>query len=409
MTRKQQTILILILGALSTVSPFAIDMYLPAFPVIAKDLGTTIAKVQLSLTSYFIGIAAGQLLYGPLLDRYGRKIPLYIGLAAYIIASAGCAFTESVNALIAMRFLQALGGCAGMVAAQTLVRDIFPVERIAQAFSWIILVVAVSPMIAPTVGGYLTSGLGWPSVFLALAILTTTILVLVYFVLPSGRPPDKTVSLKPRAVLKNFYTVIKQPQFLTYSIAGGLAGAAPFAFIAGSPDVFINLYHTSEQEYGWIFAAVGAVMIGGAQLNHVLLRRFKSEQIVYAAVLFQIVIGSLLMAIILSGLVDLVTLVAAVILFMSVHGLSNANSSALSLAPFSRHAGSAASILGTFRMSFGALVSALVSVFHDGTIFPMIIIMVLCAVSGFLLLMTGRSVIRFQARKDRQEETSVTI
>ena len=151
MTAKQQFILILILGALSTISPFSIDMYLPGFPAIAEDLRTDIAAVQFSLTSYFIGIAAGQLLYGPLLDRFGRKTPLNIGLGVYILASLGCALTGSIESFIAMRFFQALGGCAGMVAAQTLVRDIFPANKTAQAFSWMTLVIAVSPMIAPAV------------------------------------------------------------------------------------------------------------------------------------------------------------------------------------------------------------------------------------------------------------------
>ncbi|MBA4055470.1 MAG: Bcr/CflA family drug resistance efflux transporter, partial [Marivirga sp.] len=133
MTRKEHFFIILILGALATISPFSIDMYLPGFPAISKDLKTSISQVQLSLTSYFIGIAIGQLLYGPLLDRFGRKIPLYAGLVVYILASIGCAFTLSVDSLIFMRLLQALGGCVGMVAAQALVRDLFPVNKTAQA------------------------------------------------------------------------------------------------------------------------------------------------------------------------------------------------------------------------------------------------------------------------------------
>src|SRR5690606_10360238 len=153
MTGKQQFTLILILGSLSTISPFSIDMYLPGFPAIAEDLQTTIPVVQLSLTSYFVGIAVGQLLYGPLLDRFGRKKPLYVGLLVYILSSLACALIHTPNALISMRFLQAIGGCAGMVAAQTLVRDLFPVDKTAQAFSWITLVIAVSPIVAPALGG----------------------------------------------------------------------------------------------------------------------------------------------------------------------------------------------------------------------------------------------------------------
>lgn len=269
-------------------------MYLPGFPAIAEDLGTSIANVQLSLTSYFIGIAGGQLLYGPLFDRFGRKVPLTAGLFVFMVASVLCALTRSVETLIAVRFLQALGGCAGMVAAQTLVRDLFPVQRTAQAFSWITLVVAVSPIIAPTAGSYLTIGLGWSAVFVTLAIVCAMLLLVVHFVLPEGRPPDPTVSLRPDSVLKNFYTVIRQPQFLTYCIVGGLTGAAPFAYIAGSSDVFINYFGATEKEFGWIFALVGGIIISCTQLNHLFLRKFRSEQIVYVALIYQITIGAVL-------------------------------------------------------------------------------------------------------------------
>jgi MFS transporter, DHA1 family, multidrug resistance protein len=269
--------------------------------------------------------------------------------------------------------------------------------------------VAVSPMIAPTVGGYLTTGLGWPSVFIVLALVTMLMLVFVYFVLPEGRPADRSISLKPQAVLKNFYTVIKQPQFLIYCIAGGLAGAAPFAFIAGSPDVFMNIFHTSEREYGWIFAMVGAVIIGGAQMNHFLLRRFRNEQIVFVALAYQIIVGILLLAVAWFGIMDKTMLIILVILFLSVHGLTNSNAAALSLAPFSKFAGSAASLLGTFRMTMGAIVSALVSIFHDGTILPMAGVMVFCVLGGFLLLLGGKTVVKYQARNSIKEETPLII
>jgi len=409
MKRKEQVTVILILGALSTISPFAIDMYLPGFPAIANDLNTSIANVQFSLTSYFVGIAAGQLLYGPLLDRFGRKKPLYVGLVIYFLASVFCALTDSVEALIAVRFLQALGGCAGMVAAQTLVRDLFPADRMAQAFSWMILVIAVSPMIAPTVGGYLTASLGWQSVFIALAVITLLITALVYFVLPEGNKPDKTVSLKPKAVLKNFYGVTKEPQFLVYSIAGGLASSAPFAFIAGSSDVFINVFGTSEKEFGWIFALVGAVIIGCTQFNHLLLRRFTSQKIVLAALSYQMSIGLAMIVGVLNGWLDMTLLTVMIILFLAVHGLSNANATAILLAPFTKNTGSAASILGTFRMAMGAIVSALVSFFHNGTEMPMVGMMVFCVLAGLAVLLTAKTVIKYQARKNLEQESSIIV
>jgi MFS transporter, DHA1 family, multidrug resistance protein len=410
MNRRQQTIVILILGALSTISPFAIDMYLPGFPAIADDLDTTIAQVQLSLTSYFIGIAAGQLLYGPLLDRYGRKPPLYAGLGIYILASIGCALTSSPESLIAMRFLQAVGGCAGMVAAQTFVRDLFPVEKTAVAFSWMILVVAISPMIAPTAGGYLTTAFGWESVFIFLAIITIFIILLVRFILPEGRKADRSISLRPGSVLRNFYHVTKQPQFLVYGLAAGLSSSAPLAYIAGSAFVFMKLYGASEKTYGWIFAIIGGVMIGCTQFNHILLKKYRSKKIVKGALLYQIVAGFILMTGVWFGWFNMIGLVIMIALFLAGQGLANPNATALALAPFEKHTGSAASLLGSFRMAVGGAVSAIVSVLHNNTEMPMVIMMVLCSMSGFIVLLLGRTVIHYRAKqRDVESNRSVIV
>ncbi|HEU5146434.1 MAG TPA: multidrug effflux MFS transporter [Chryseosolibacter sp.] len=391
MTRRQHFTLILILGALSTLSPFSIDMYLPGFPAIASDLDTTIDVVQLSLTSYFIGIAAGQLLYGPLLDRFGRKRPLYAGLGIYVIASFGCALIHSADALIFMRFIQAVGGCAGMVAAQALVRDLFPIEKIAQAFSWITLVIAISPMIAPAVGSYVAVAFGWQAIFVILASLALMLIVGIYFALPAGKGPDSSLSLLPKPVMKNFVTVIKQPQFLLYTLAGGIATSAPFAYIAGSADVFMNFYGVNEKEYGFIFAFIAFFIIGSTQLNHFLLRRFTSSQIIRTTLIYQTILAVVLIGgawLFSIGKYELIGLTA---LFLGGQGLTNPNANALALAPFSKHVGSAASLAGAFRMGMGGFVSALVSVFHNGTAMPMIGVMTGCVIVGFAVLIAGRS------------------
>lgn len=401
MSRKDYFVVILILGALSTISPFAIDMYLPGFPAIAKDLNTSIAQVQLSLTSYLIGISAGQLLYGPLLDKYGRKIPLYVGLVVFVLASFGCTFSSSIESLIFMRFIQALGGCVGMVAAQALVRDLFPVNKTAQAFSLITLVIAVSPMIAPTLGGYVTVAFGWESVFLILGLITMLIMIAVHFILPEGSPPDKGLSLKPKPVLKNFISVLKQPQFLIYCFAGGIATAAPFAYIAGSADVFINIYKLTEKQYGWIFALLAFAMIGTTQLNHFLLRKFKSEQIIQVTLLYQSFIGLILVVGTLNGIFGLYSLIALMFIFLTGQGLSSPNAAALSLAPFSKNAGSAAALLGSFRMAMGGLVSAVVSVLHNNTAIPMVSLMTFCALAGLFILWFGKSKVSFKAKRKK--------
>jgi DHA1 family bicyclomycin/chloramphenicol resistance-like MFS transporter len=195
--------LILMLGLLTAIGPFSIDMYLPAFPDIAKGLNASVAQVTLSLSSFFIGISAGQLLYGPLLERFGRKKPLYAGLIIYLLASVGCALATSVNALIVFRFLEALGGCAGLVTARAMVRDLFDVKQNARIFSSLMLVVAVSPIIAPTVGGYVTALFGWRFVFLILIIVALVIITGIYFFLPESKKPDPGFSLKPRPIIKD--------------------------------------------------------------------------------------------------------------------------------------------------------------------------------------------------------------
>lgn len=409
MTRKQHFITILVLGSLSTVSPFSIDMYLPGFPAIAEDLHTTIDRVQFSLTGYLIGIAAGQLLYGPLLDRFGRRPPLYVGLIAYLAASIGCALSSSIEMLIAMRFLQALGGCAGMVAAQALVRDIFPSNKTAQAFSSITLVIAVSPMIAPTVGGYVTSAFGWPSIFIILACITLVILVSVHFVLPEGRMSDRSISLRPINVMKNFYEVIREPQFIMYALGGGLAMAAPFAYIAGSSFVFMKLFGASPEQYGWIFAIVAAGLIGTSQLNHLLLNRFSSQQLVKYTLRFQGVLGAFFVIGILYDWFNIIGFFAMTFFFLCGQGLTGPNATALSLAPFTRLTGSAASLLGSYRMAVAGIVSAGVSMFHDGTAKPMVIGMVACPAIALIIFTAGKGVVKYRAYKKRLSEDSSVL
>ncbi len=386
MSRKRYSYIILILGALATISPFSIDMYLPGFPKIANQLNTSIDKVQLSLTSYLIGICIGQLVYGPLLDRFGRKKPLYVGLFIYILASLACALTESVESLIFMRFVQAIGGCVGMVASQALVSDLFPVSKRAEVFSMITLVIAVSPMIAPTVGGYVTSMFGWHWLFIILAGIVAIMMAGIYFFLPKGKVADNSVSLKPKSVLASFITVIKQPQFLIYTLSGGLATAAPFAYIAGSSDVFMNIYKLTEQQYGWIFALLAFAMIGSTQMNHFLLRKFTSEQIIRTTLIGQTFVGLLMVIGVWGQWFNLYTLIGVMFIFLCGQGLTSPNTTALSLAPFKKHTGSASALLGSWRMGAGALVSAVVSFLHNGTALPMVGLMAACATIGLIIL-----------------------
>ncbi|WP_159470064.1 multidrug effflux MFS transporter [Dyadobacter sp. 3J3] len=410
MSRKQYSFMILILGSLATISPFSIDMYLPGFPRIASDLNTTIDKVQLSLTGYLIGICIGQVLYGPLLDRFGRKTPLYVGLIIYIMASIGCALTSSVEALVVMRFFQAIGGCVGLVSSQALVSDLFTKDKRAEVFSMITLVIAISPMIAPTIGGYVTAVFGWNWVFIILAFIALLIIGAIYFFLPTGKMPDSTVSLKPQAVMNSFFTVIRQPQFLIYTMAGGLATAAPFAYIAGSSDVFMNIYKVSEQQYGWIFAFLAVAMIGSTQLNHFLLKKYNSEQIIKTTLLYQSVVGTLLVLGVYNNWYNLYTLIGMMFIFLTGQGLTGPNTAALSLAPFRKHTGSASALMGSWRMGAGAIISIIVSVMHNNTAIPMVGMMAACSLVSLVILFVGNATVNNSVRsKDVENDVSILL
>jgi DHA1 family bicyclomycin/chloramphenicol resistance-like MFS transporter len=406
MKGKKRFYTILTLGLLSALSPFSIDMYLPGFPDIAKDLHSTVAHVSLSLSSFFIGISIGQLLYGPLLDKYGRKKPMYIGLVVYLLASIGCAFAATADALIMIRFIQALGGCAGMVAARALVRDLFPVEENAKVFSLLMLVIAVSPIIAPTLGGYVTALFGWQSIFIILAFICAITLAALYYFLPDGRKGDASLSLLPRPIIKSFIEVSKVPQFYTYALTGSFAASGLYAYIAGSPYVFMEIYHVSEKQYGWIFAIIATGLIMASQVNTILLRKFSSEQITRVTLFCQSITGIILFLGVWFHLLGLYSTIGLILIFLSTQGFAFPNTSALSLAPFTKKAGTASALMGALQLGIGALATALVSVFNNKTAMPMAVTMCACAILSFIVLMMGRRVIYKTNKKLVQEQSA---
>jgi len=389
--------LIIILGSLTALGPFSIDMYLPGFPAIAKDLKTDVATIGFSLTSFFIGISAGQLLYGPLLDRFGRKKPLYAGLILYIAASIGCMYCHSIESLITLRFFQAIGSCAASVAAVAMVRDIFPVQDNARVFALLMLVVGASPMVAPAVGGYVTSIFGWHMVFLILTILCGAMLISCFLWLPESYQPDTTLSLKPKPIIKNFVAVLSNAQFTTYALAGAFSFAGIFTYVSGSPRVFMQIYQVSESTYGWIFAGLSVGFIGCSQINSRLLRRFESKQIIPWALSFQSLFGILIY---LSAYMEVLTLPLLIVLlfgYLCCLGFVNPNTAALCLAPFSKNAGSASAVMGALQLGIGAVASAAVSAFDDNGAGPMAATLALCGLSAWAILVIGRKFIRTEA------------
>jgi DHA1 family bicyclomycin/chloramphenicol resistance-like MFS transporter len=390
MTKRTYFIYVLVLGSMTALGPFSIDMYLPGFVDIAASLKTTVATVGLSLSSYFIGISVGQLLYGPLLDRYGRKPPLYAGLGLYIAVTFVCMQAKDINTLIVLRFIQALGSCAAAVAAMAMVRDLFGAKESAKVFSLLLLVLGASPMIAPTAGGYIVTIWGWRVVFLVLLILGVLITLLTIFFLPESYPADKNFSLKPLPILKNFLSVLRVPQFLVYVGVYAFAFAGLFAYVTGSPLVFMDVFHLSKKTYGWVFAFLSVAFIGLSQLNGLLLRKYTSEQIIRVALTGQVLVAVIFLVGNMAGWYGLGYTIFLLFLFLACLGFTNPNAAALCLAPFSKNAGTASSMLGFLQMGIGTLASVAVSVFNNGTSTPMVVVIAVTSVLAMGVLVAGR-------------------
>jgi DHA1 family bicyclomycin/chloramphenicol resistance-like MFS transporter len=400
--KKNNFYLILILGSLTALSPFSIDMYLAAFPLMAKFFNTDVAQVSLTLSSYFIGLASGQLFYGPLMDRFGRKKPLFVGLMIYILASVGCAFSQTVESLIVLRFIQAVGGCAASVGAFAMVRDLFEPRESAKVFSLLILILGVSPLLAPTIGGYLAIYFGWTSVFVVLAVGSTTLLAVVMRFLPESHQADKSHVLRPLPILKNYFSILREARFYTYAFAGALGFSGLFVYLAASPTIFMEIFKVSEQVYGWIFALIAMGLVGMSQLNVVLLKKFKNEQILLGALSVLAITSLVFFICAYNGWYNVYSVVATMFIFLSCLGLSNPNSSALAMAPFGAKAGSAAAMLGFLQMGIGASASVFVGIMKAQQLFPLAGIFVVTSFLALTVYIFGSKKISLYSKSNEQ-------
>jgi DHA1 family bicyclomycin/chloramphenicol resistance-like MFS transporter len=398
--KRHNTWIIVLLGALCVVTPFAVDMYLPAFSAIAAEYKTATPQISLSLSTYFVGFALGQIIYGPLLDRFGRKRPLYVGLVLYILCSLGCAMAPNLRAFAALRFLEALGGCVAQVGAIAMVRDFFPVKESARIFSLLFLMIGISPLLAPTIGSLLLAALGWRWIFVVLAAIASAILAVTFFLLPEGHEPDRSISLRPGPIVRGFWDILKEPQFITYTLAGAFSFAGLFAFVAGSPIIFMDGYHMGTKAFGIIFAVLVMGFIGGNQLNVFLLRRFTSRQIFFVALVAQVVIGILFFAGVRSHIVGLKATLVLFFFFLSCIGLTYPNSAALALAPYSRHAGRASALLGCLQTGTGALISMGIGMLGANSV---VLLLSSTALVALVVLLMGRASIRHMVESEEQD------
>jgi DHA1 family bicyclomycin/chloramphenicol resistance-like MFS transporter len=360
----------LLLGLLATMGPLSTDMYLPAFPAVARGLGVDVAAIQLTLATYLAGMALGQVIYGPLADRLGRRPPLLAGLALYSVASLACAAAPGPGTLAVARLAQALGGCAGMVVSRAVVRDLYEVGDAARVYSTLILIMGVAPVLAPLAGGQVLELAGWRAIFLVLAGAGTLVLALVAWRLPESLPPERRHRHGVAEIAATFRTTLSSGRFVRLSLVGGAVQGAMFAYIAASPLVFIEVHGVSPQRFGLYFGANAAGLVAASQANRWLSARFGVLPTLRAGVALAVLAYGTLAGAVAAG-AGLPVIAPALFVGVSCYGLVVPNATAAAMGIFGAHAGSASSVLGVLQAGCGALSAVAVSALADGTARPL--------------------------------------
>jgi len=381
--------LILVLGALTAIAALSIDMYLPAFPAIAQDLNTSPGAVQTTLAVFLIGLAIGQLIFGPLSDRYGRIRPLLVGLTIYILASVAGALAPDITTFTIARFIEALGGCAAIVISRAMVRDLFDTQTSAQVFSTLILVMGVAPILAPLMGGFLLELSSWRLIFWALAAFGLFCLVSVYFKLGETLPPAKRSSGDLLHVLQSYLALFRNRQFIFLALSGGLAMSTMFSYIIGSSFAYISLYGLTPQQFSIIFGINAAGLIVASQINAWLLRYFPLKRVLGIAILFNVGLITLLLLTQTFELGGLWGFAIPVFIITTVFGFVGPNSVAMAMGHAGAHLGSASALVGVMQFFFASVAGALIGLLNDGTAVPMVAMMALLTYVGAISFRVG--------------------
>jgi DHA1 family bicyclomycin/chloramphenicol resistance-like MFS transporter len=352
--------LVLVLGLLVALGPFTIDLYLPALPTITDELHTTSAAVQLTLTGTLAGLGIGQLVLGPLSDTFGRRRPLLVGTAIHVLASLLCVLASDVVVLGVLRVLQGVGAAAASVVAMAVVRDLFEGLRAARVISRLILVIGVSPVLAPTVGGELLRWMDWRGVFVALAVLGLAVTVIAALGLPETLPPHRRQTGGALGTARAYAGLLTDRTFLALVLVTALAMSALFAYVAGSSFVLQDQFGLSEQQFGMVFALNAVALIGASQVNVRLLDRWTPAEILQASLVVAVASSAVLVLLALTDVGGLPGLLVPLFVVLGAVGLAGPNAPALALALHGESAGTAAALLGAIQFGLGALTAPVV-------------------------------------------------
>jgi DHA1 family bicyclomycin/chloramphenicol resistance-like MFS transporter len=380
--KKEFVLLVMILGAIIALGPLTIDIYLPAFSAIAKDFQAPDSLVQLSLTTYFVGLAFGQIFYGPIIDRYGKKPPLFFGLILFFIATIACSYATSIEQIILLRFFQAFGACACTVVPRSIVRDIFSPQDSARVFSHLILVMGIAPIMAPLIGNILLETSSWRMIFTFRAAVAVLCLILSHFKIPEtkGFNPDEKISHG----LKKYWGILHDRNFVISSLIGGFAMAGLFSYITGSPFVYLEFFDLSSRNYGYLFSINSIGFVLSSQINARILRKTSIEKTLKNILIFPAISGVAL--IFLAPIFPNFWFVTSLFFItLCSCGMIMPNTSALALANQATHSGSASALLGTIQFILAAFASFMISKLHNGEIFPVTLIVGACSILPLLI------------------------
>ncbi|PWC10343.1 Bcr/CflA family drug resistance efflux transporter [Brenneria roseae subsp. americana] len=376
--------LILILGLISMLMPLAIDMYLPALPIIAAEFGAPDGHVQMTLSTYVLGFAIGQMFYGPMADSLGRKPVILVGVLVFALTGAACALSQTVEQLIQMRFLHGLSAAAPAVVINALMRDMFSKDEFSRMMSFVMLVMTVAPLIAPIAGGALLVWFSWHSIFWTMSGAAFLAVILVFFFINETLPAEKRQKFRLRTTLGNFVALFRHKRVFSYMIASGLSFCGMFSFLTAGPFVYINLHGVSPQHFGYYFALNIVFLFIMTLFNSRNVRRLGALTMFRIGLLIQFTTGILLVVVCLFDL-GFWPLVLGVAVFVGCISMVGSNAMAVILGDFPHMAGTAASLAGTLRFGLGAITGVILSFASFNSAWPMVISMAFCSMVAFLL------------------------
>ena len=357
------------MGILTMFAPFATDTYLAGFPQIAESLNCSSGDIQISLSTFFFGLAIGQLFYGPISDQAGRKKPLLAGILLYILTSVAAPLSPNIEVFAAIRFLQGVGGCAGMVISRAIIRDLFDTGQSARVLSLLMVLQALGPILAPILGGYILLVTSWHGIFIFLVVVGVFSFCASIIAIPETLPVEDRQLTRMRGQVAVFVTFLCNRRFIIPTLAGSIAASSMFAFISGSPFVIMELYGVTPQQYGWLFGLNASGFIVSSFANRYLLKHFSPAKILFSGIVFALISSAIALSF--ANTEHLALLLVPLFCSLSMVPVVAANSVAVAMEAAKKHAGSGSSLIGVLQFGVASLISALVGTLHNGTSYPM--------------------------------------